>query len=195
VHAKAARELLLKAPDKLDADERALLRAFLSDRVNALRESDDPRPWSEQLKDVFDYTAWHEFHVQFDKGAGWSRLTRRLHSNLSGGEKAVSLHLPLFAALASHYETSPTSPRLLLLDEVLVGVDRANRGQVFELVSALDLDAVLTSEHEWGDYAELDGIAIHQVIASRPGDDLVTTVRYVWDGTARYAEDPEEVHA
>jgi uncharacterized protein (TIGR02680 family) len=195
VHAKAARELLLKAPDKLDADERALLRAFLSDRVNALRESDDPRPWSEQLKDVFDYTAWHEFHVQFDKGAGWSRLTRRLHSNLSGGEKAVSLHLPLFAALASHYETSPISPRLLLLDEVLVGVDRANRGQVFELISALDLDAVLTSEHEWGDYAELDGIAIHQVIASRPGDDLVTTVRYVWDGTARYAEDPEEVHA
>ncbi|MEV3938270.1 TIGR02680 family protein [Glycomyces sp. NPDC049804] len=195
VHAKAARELLLKAPDKLDAEERALLRAFLSDRVNALRESDDPRPWSEQLKDVFDYTAWHEFHVQFDKGAGWSRLTRRLHSNLSGGEKAVSLHLPLFAALASHYETSPTSPRLLLLDEVLVGVDRANRGQVFELVSALDLDAVLTSEHEWGDYAELDGIAIHQVIASRPGDDLVTTVRYVWDGTARYAEDPEEAHA
>ncbi|MCD0442349.1 TIGR02680 family protein [Glycomyces sp. A-F 0318] len=195
VHAKAARELLLKAPDKLDAEERALLRAFLSDRVNALRESDDPRPWSEQLKDVFDYTAWHEFHVQFDKGAGWSRLTRRLHSNLSGGEKAVSLHLPLFAALASHYETSPTSPRLLLLDEVLVGVDRANRGQVFELVSALDLDAVLTSEHEWGDYAELDGIAIHQVIASRPGDDLVTTVRYVWDGAARYAEDPEEAHA
>jgi uncharacterized protein (TIGR02680 family) len=194
VHAKAARELLLKAPDKLDAEEQRLLRAFLSERVDALRESEDPRPWSEQLKDVFDYTAWHEFHVQFDKGEGWKRLTRRLHSNLSGGEKAVSLHLPLFAALASHYETSPTSPRLLLLDEVLVGVDRANRGQVFELVSALDLDAVLTSEHEWGDYAELDGIAIHQVIASPPGDDAVTTVRYVWDGTARYAEDPEEAH-
>lgn len=190
--AKAARELLLKTPDKVDAEEQEILRDFLSGRVNALRESDDPRPWSEQLKDVFDYTAWHEFHVQFDKGAGWSRLTRRLHSNLSGGEKAVSLHLPLFAALASHYETSPVSPRLLLLDEVLVGVDRANRGQVFELVSALDLDAVLTSEHEWGDYAELDGIAIHQVIASPPGDDLVTTVRYVWDGAARFAEDPEE---
>lgn len=195
VHAKASRELLLKAPDQLDAEEQGILRAFLAERVDALRESEDPRPWSDQLKDVFDYTAWHEFQVQFDKGGGWKRLTRRLHSNLSGGEKAVSLHLPLFAALASHYETSPTSPRLLLLDEVLVGVDRANRGQVFELVSALDLDAILTSEHEWGDYAELDGIAIHQVIASPPGDDAVTTVRYVWDGTARYAEDPEEARA
>lgn len=194
VHAKAARELLLKAPDQLDAEEHDLLRAFLAERVDALRESEYPRPWSEQLKHVFDYTAWHEFHVQFDKGEGWKRRTRRLRSNLSGGEKAVSLHLPLFAALASHYETSPTSPRLLLLDEVLVGVDRANRGQVFELVSALDLDAVLTSEHEWGDYAELDGIAIHQVIASAPGDDAVTTIRYVWDGNARYAEDPEEAH-
>src|SRR5690606_34351899 len=138
-------------------------------RVDALRESEDPRPWSEQLKDVFDYTAWHEFQVEFDKGEGWRQLTRKQHSNLSGGEKAVSLHLPLFAALASHYETSPISPRLLLLDEVLVGVDRANRGQVFELVRSLELDAVLTSEHEWGDYAELDGIAIHQVLTPDAG--------------------------
>ncbi|WP_051393123.1 TIGR02680 family protein [Glycomyces arizonensis] len=189
---KAARELLLKRPEKLSGDERDVLRDFLAQRVDALRESEDPRPWSEQLKDVFDYTAWHEFQVEFDKGEGWRQLTRRQHSNLSGGEKAVSLHLPLFAALASHYETSPTSPRLLLLDEVLVGVDRANRGQVFELVRSLGLDAVLTSEHEWGDYAELDGIAIHQVLTPAAGDDTVTTVRYVWDGTARVQEDVQE---
>jgi hypothetical protein len=41
---------------------------------------------------------------------------RRKADPLGPIEKAFVLHLPLFAALASHYETSPTSPRLLLLD-------------------------------------------------------------------------------
>jgi ABC-type Mn2+/Zn2+ transport system ATPase subunit len=35
-----------------------------------------------------------------------------------------------------------------LLDEVFVGVDTNNRGQVFALLSALDLDLMLTSDHE-----------------------------------------------
>ncbi|EWM16064.1 hypothetical protein KUTG_06368 [Kutzneria sp. 744] len=51
-------------------------------------------------------------------------LTRELQGALSGDEKAIALHLPLFAA---HY---PTVPRVILLDEVFVGVDSNNRGQV-----------------------------------------------------------------
>lgn len=44
--------------------------------------------------------------------------------------KAIVLHLPLFAA---HYQSTPTAPRLILLDEVFVGVDGTNRGQLLEL--------------------------------------------------------------
>ncbi|MCX5093582.1 hypothetical protein OOK36_32785 [Streptomyces sp. NBC_00365] len=40
----------------------------------------------------------------------------------------------------------PEAPRLILLDEVFVGVDATNRGQVFALPCSLDLDLLLTSE-------------------------------------------------
>jgi hypothetical protein len=58
-----------------------------------------------------------------------------------------------------------------------------NRGQVFALLAALDLDLVLTSDHEWCTYAELDGIAVHQLLTGDgDGDDAVTSVRFTWDG-------------
>jgi hypothetical protein len=67
-------------------------------------------------------------------------------------------------------------------EEVFVGVDATNRGQVFGLLGSLDLDLVLTSDHEWCTYRELDGIAIHQLITGDDGDDAVTTARFVWTG-------------
>ncbi|MDR3081091.1 MAG: hypothetical protein LBV60_09220, partial [Streptomyces sp.] len=60
-------------------------------------------------------------------------------------------------------------------------VDTVNRGQVFALLTALDLDLVITSDHEWGNYRELPGIAVHQLLTD--GDDAVTSARFVWNGT------------
>jgi len=90
--------------------------------------------------------------------------------------------------VAAHYQAVPEAPRVILLDEVFVGVDSNNRGQVFALLSLLDLDLVLTSDHEWCTYRELSGIAIHQLITGGDGDDAVTTARFVWDGTDLVAE-------
>ncbi|KPI15159.1 hypothetical protein OK006_3032 [Actinobacteria bacterium OK006] len=70
-------------------------------------------------------------------GTGWQPLSKKLHRALSGGEKAIALYLPLFAA-AAHYEAVPLAPRPILLDGVFVGVDAVNRGQVFALLTALD---------------------------------------------------------
>lgn len=116
-------------------------------------------------------------------GKGWQPLTKKLHGALSGGEKAIALHLPLFAAVAAHYQAVPGAPRMILLDEVFVGVDSSNRGQVFELLTSLDLDLVLTSDHEWCTYREIPGIAIHNLLTGDDGDDAVTTARFVWTGT------------
>ncbi|GHH73479.1 hypothetical protein GCM10018793_12080 [Streptomyces sulfonofaciens] len=43
-------------------------------------------------------------------------------------------------------------------------MDTTNRGQVFALLSALDLDLILTTDHEWCTFRELSGIAVHQSI-------------------------------
>ena len=41
---------------------------------------------------------------------------------------------------------------------------------------------MLTSDHEWCTYAELSGIAIHQLITGSDGDEAVTTARFTWNG-------------
>ncbi len=180
---RAARDLLLKDPVRLTESDRESLHQFFRDRIEQAKSNDTATSWEQQLAEVFDYTAWHQFVVKVDRanGEGWQLLTRKLHGALSGGEKAIALHLPLFAAVAAHYQAVPTAPRVILLDEVFVGVDSSNRGQVFALLSALDLDLMLTSDHEWCTYAELDGIAIHQLLTG-DGDNAVTTARFVWNG-------------
>ncbi|MGN9842125.1 TIGR02680 family protein [Nonomuraea sp. H19] len=180
---RAARDLLLRDPAGLNEADREALYVFFRDRVEEARADNSSASWEDQLMKVLDYTAWHRFVVKLDRGdgQGWQDLTRKLHGALSGGEKAIALHLPLFAAVAAHYQTDPGCPRFILLDEVFVGVDKTNRGQVFDLLVDLGLDLVLTSDHEWCEYRELDGIAIHQLITG-DGDDAVTTARFVWNG-------------
>lgn len=180
---KVARDLLLKDPARLTDADRESLHRFLRDRIEAAKADDTATGWEQQLTHVFDYTAWHQFIVKIDRGNGdgFQELTKKLHGALSGGEKAIALHLPLFAAVAAHYQAAPQAPRTIMLDEVFVGVDTANRGQIFALLSALDLDLVLTSDHEWCTYAELSGIGIHQII-SGDGNEAVTTARFTWDG-------------
>ncbi|AXX28287.1 TIGR02680 family protein [Actinosynnema pretiosum subsp. pretiosum] len=187
---KAARDLLLKNPVGLSESEREALHRFFRERVEQARAENTATSWERQLAEVFDYTAWHRFTVKVDRegGTGWQPLTKRLHGALSGGEKAIALHLPLFAAIAAHYRVVPEAPRIILLDEVFVGVDSTNRGQVFGLLAALGLDLVLTSDHEWCTYRQLDGIAVHQLMTGG-GDDPVTTVRFVWDGEDLVAEE------
>ncbi|MEV0388931.1 TIGR02680 family protein [Nonomuraea sp. NPDC050643] len=180
---RAARDLLLRDPAGLSEADKEALYLFFRDRVEEARADNSSASWEDQLMKVLDYTAWHRFVVRLDRGdgQGWQDLTRKLHGALSGGEKAIALHLPLFAAVAAHYQTDPGCPRFILLDEVFVGVDKTNRGQVFDLLVDLGLDLVLTSDHEWCEYRELDGIAIHQLITG-DGDDAVTTARFVWNG-------------
>lgn len=188
---RTARELLLKDPARITEADREALHAFFRGRIEEAKTRNTAATWEEQLAEVLDYTAWHQFVVKLDRanGAGWQLLTKKLHGALSGGEKAIALHLPLFAAVAAHYEAVPESPRLILLDEVFVGVDTVNRGQVFALLAALNLDLVLTSDHEWCTYRELSGIAIHQLITSADGDDAVTSARFTWTGAELLADD------
>ncbi|MDW4903948.1 TIGR02680 family protein [Streptomyces sp. ADMS] len=181
---RTARRLLLKDPGRVTETDREALHGFFGARIEEAKGSDTAASWEEQLGEVLDYTAWHRFTVRLDRanGTGWQPLTKKLHGALSGGEKAIALHLPLFAAVAAHYEAVPLAPRPILLDEVFVGVDTVNRGQVFALLTALDLDLMVTSDHEWCTYGELPGIAVHQLLTDG-GDDAVTSARFVWNGT------------
>lgn len=174
--------------------EKDRLQAFFRQRIERVRASADA-DWNTQLAELLDYRQWWRFQLAYRHGGddGWTALNSKTHGALSGGEKAVCLHLPLFAAAATYCDSAsvralgpdgthePGCPRLIVLDEVFTGVDEDNRGALFDIVRTLDLDLVATSESEQGLYPQLDGMAIYHLVTS-DALDCVLAARSVWDG-------------
>lgn len=193
---KAARSLLLRDPADLSDAERASLQDFVRARVDQARvELEANAPWEARLRETLDYRTWHRFSLLLGHRdwEGFQPATARRLQKLSTGERSIALHLPMIASVAAHYAaddgTPSGCPRLILLDELFAGVDTANRAQLFGTFREWDLDAVFTSDHEWCQYATLDGIAIHH-LHPPAGDDPVTSTRFTWDGLSRQIDPP-----
>jgi uncharacterized protein (TIGR02680 family) len=179
---EAARRQLLRANALWTPDERAGLARFLQERIRAERTADESGTWRDQLAAALDYRRWHRFAILRQQDGQWRRLTRTTYGTGSGGEKALALTIPQFAAAAAHYASAgPHAPRLILLDEVFVGIDSDMRAKCMGLLATFDLDFVMTSEREWGCYPTLPGLSICQ-LASRAGIDAVLVTPWVWNG-------------
>ena len=122
-------------PDELTRMRRALRRQHQGRPRRASRTE----PYRELLGEVLDYRRWRSFaFILHPAGGGEERLTRARHSQLSGGEQSVSLHLPLFAAAHAMFDSArPARPRLLGLDEAFAGVDDNGRSELLALAAAV----------------------------------------------------------
>lgn len=186
---KEARRRLLAHHAGWSPEEREEVGAFLQDRIQEEREKDETGTWREHLAAALDYRRWHTFVVERRQDGEWKPLTRRTHGTGSGGEKALALTVPQFAAAAAHYRSADRgAPRLILLDEAFVGIDSDMRAKCMGLIEQFDLDLVMTSEREWGCYPTISGLAIAQ-LATRPGIDAVGVTRWIWDGRDRRPAD------
>jgi len=184
-----ARRLLLSARGTWSAAERKAVGEFLQQRIKAVRAANDTGTWQDHLAEAFDYRKWHRFGVERKQDGVWKRLTRRTHGTGSGGEKATALTLPQLAAAAAHYRTADkNAPRLILLDEVFVGVDKNMRAKCMDLLRVFDLDVMMTSESEWACYPTVPAIGIYH-LSAREGIDAVHATRWVWNGKQRMRDD------
>ena len=187
---EAARKRLLNtSTDLWSAEDRRVVGEMLQQRIAAertLADADQGGSLLEQLARALDYRRWHRFRVQRWQDGQW----RPLSGPASSGERALGLTVPLFAAVSSYYSQAGYihAPRLVLLDEAFAGIDDAARAHCMGLIREFDLDFVITSEREWGCYAELPGVAIAQ-LQRREGIDAVHVSRWTWDGRARRRED------
>ena len=193
--AREAIDLLLRAGHLLSDIDRGALRQFLQQRLAEARTADGLGSLPERMLAVLDYRTWFAFEVEFQSmGEGWKRLTRKAHGAGSGGQKAVLLHLPLFAAAAAFYASAaPTAPRVIVLDEAFAGIDRETRAQLMGLLAEFELDFIMTSYEEWGFYEELDGLSTYHLTRER-GMRGVHTDWFLWDGrtaTAMEAAAPQ----
>jgi uncharacterized protein (TIGR02680 family) len=175
--------LLRRSPELLGPDDREQLRRFFAMAIAAQRAEDPGASYAAVLATVLDHRRWHTFRPQLGQvGSAAKPLTRTLFRTLSGGEQAVALHLPLFAAAAAHYRAaSPLAPRLVALDEAFAGIDEAMRGELFGLLVRFDLDVILTGHELWGDYEEVPAVAVYDLLR-RPPAEGVSALLLRWEG-------------
>jgi len=180
-----ARKRLMRSTATWSAAERQLLGTFLQEQIRAERAETDAATWQESLANALDYRKWHFFGVERYQDGHWKPLTKRTHGTGSGGEKAIALTLPQFAAAAAYYRSAdPLAPRLILLDEAFAGIDTDMRAKCMGFLESFDLDFIMTSEREWACYSTLRGVAIYQ-LSTRPGIDAVCLTRWVWNGNEK----------
>jgi hypothetical protein len=179
------RDCLMKGSHTWSAADCALLGSFIQQQIHAMCAQAESGNAHDYLTEALDYRKWHRFGVERYQDGSWKKLTRRTHGTGSGGEKAVALTLPYFAAAAAFYRTAdPSAPRLILLDEAFVGIDADMRAKCMGFIHTFDLDFMMTSEREWGCYQTLPGLAVYQ-LSTQPGIDAISLTRWIWNGHQR----------
>ena len=126
-------------------------------------------------------------------GENKRELTNKVFSVFSGGEKAKTMYIPLFAAVSAKLNSANSNaPRLIALDEAFAGVDDANIREMFGILSSLNLDYILTSQSLWGDYDTVKDLAISELI--RPNNAQAVCVRrYRWNGKYKEIVEKKEL--
>ena len=191
---------LLKKDYRLMREEEAakLSRHFRSKVEEARRQAKDSGgmiSFYQVMKETLDYRKWFEFQLFAQKsGEKIKELTNSVFGTFSGGEKAMSMYVPLFSAVVAKYQGGRAdAPRLISLDEAFAGVDNKNIRDMFRLMTEFQFDFVINSQVLWGDCDTLDALAIYQLL--RPENaKFVTVMPYLWNGRAKeMLEDEEEM--
>jgi hypothetical protein len=172
------RDAATLGPDGL-AELRGLLRAMIHEH----RASNPRDTYREVLGSVLDYRSWHTFELRMLRPGGPpERLTRKKHSEMSGGEKSAAIHMPLFAAANALYSSSkPTCPRMVALDEAFAGIDDKFKPELLGLTVRFDLDLFMTGHDLWVTYPTVPTIAHYDMQHDKAAHAL-STLLALWDG-------------
>lgn len=183
-------ELLKQDTEIMREEEFAKLsshfRSKIAEARKVLEQKENVKSFHMIVKEVLDYRKWFEFTLECKKtGENKKELTNRVFFTFSGGEKAMSMYVPLFSAVASKYDGARTdAPRLISLDEAFAGVDEMNIQDMFRLMVEFEFNFIINSQILYGDYETVPSLAIYQLL--RPGNvKYVTVISFVWNGKQR----------
>lgn len=190
-------ELLKKDYRLMSEEEASRLSSHFRSKVEEARrnarDSGGMISFYQIMKETLDYRKWFEFQLFSQKnGERQKELTNSVFGTFSGGEKAMSMYVPLFSAVVAKYQGGrEDAPRLISLDEAFAGVDNRNIRDMFRLMTQFEFDFIINSQVLWGDCDTLDALAIYQLI--RPENaKFVTVMPYLWNGSSRELLEDEE---
>lgn len=169
-----------------DSDRKKISNHFRSKINSARKMSQDENTtasFHQLMKDVMDYRQWFDFTLYAKKpNENRKELTSHVFYAYSGGEKALSMYVPLFSAVAAKFESArKDAPLLIALDEAFAGVDENNIDNMFALITKFGFDYIMNSQVLWGDYPSCLSLAIYELF--RPNNaPFVTVIAYIWNG-------------
>lgn len=169
-----------------DSDRESISNHFRSKIEKARRDSLDENStasFHQLMKEIMDYRQWYDFTLYAKKPReNKKELTSNVFHAYSGGEKAISMYVPLFSAVAAKFESArEDAPLLVALDEAFAGVDENNIDNMFALITKFRFDYIMNSQVLWGDYPSCPNLAIYELF--RPNDaPYVSVVGYTWNG-------------
>ena len=188
-------ELLLKEKGRLMAEDMEKITRHFRAKIYAekqkLQDSGQVVNYMDLIRGALDYRQWFEFHMYYYRGQERRKeLTNSAFHRFSGGEKAMAMYVPLFAAVNAQYQKAQNvdHPRILALDEAFAGVDDKNIESIFQLMQKMGFDYIMNSQILWGCYRSVKNLNISELY--RPGNSgTVTVISYHWNGCERLLEE------
>ncbi len=166
-------------------------RSKIRNEKMKLEEKDSVINYMELVREALDYRKWFEFRMFYKRGEDNKKpLTNAAFNRFSGGEKAMAMYVPLFAAVNAQYKKAELEehPRIIALDEAFAGIDDKNIRIMFDLVQKMDFDYIMNSQSLWGCYDTVNGVKIAEL--HRPmNSQIVTIIRYLWNGHERILDE------
>lgn len=186
--------LLQKPATLLSETDRLAISRHFQEKVQlaqdiAQQNEENRSTLFQAITQVLDYRDWFEFELTYkraNEGYQSQTLSDKKFNQFSGGEKAISMYLPLFAAVHSRYsDAKEFCPKMITLDEAFAGIDDRNIAELFKACEQLGFNYVMNSQALFGDYPTVSQLMIYELL--RPQNiNLVTAIRYYWDGNQKH---------
>lgn len=175
-----------------DNDIKRITGHFKARIERARKYRDDGQDYSALhmiMKEILDYRQWYEFKLFYQKtGESRRELSNNAYDRFSGGEKALSMYVPLLASLCAKYSSSRIdAPRIIAMDEAFAGVDENNVENMFSLINSLNFNFIMNSQALWGDYKTVPSLSIYELIRDK-NSSTVLKVKYKWTGKEKILE-------
>ena len=188
-------QILGRDKDLLSEEDKQKVSEHFRSEIRVLKqqaiENNLPINYQQMVRDALDYRKWFEFRMYFTRtNEKTKELTDHAFNTFSGGEKAMAMYIPLFAAVNAQYLKSRRDdhPRIIALDEAFAGVDDKNISSMFRLVEDLDFDYIMNSQSLWGCYESVHSLRIAELL--RPENaKFITVIFYYWNGKVRMLDE------
>lgn len=168
-------------------------RAKIAACKQRMQDEDNMQSLDQVLKEVLDYRRWFTFELGFkQKNESKKELTNTRFYQFSGGEKAISMYLPLYTAVYARYQDADkNAPYIIALDEAFAGVDELNIAEQFKALEQLGFNYMMNSQALFGDYETVPALNIYELIRPKNAD-FVSLIAYHWNGSQRRLIPDEE---